>query len=236
LTNSRRKFIKQASISSAAALFTQMGATGEDPSAPVTEVAIIGSGPAGLALADKLSAAGVSVLVIESGVSKPDQLHQDLNTVTGSLEPLESGLGFAGRRAIGGTTHVWGGVCPRFDKTDFSSKREFGYAVDWPIEFAELDSHYCEAERWLRIADVQCGRADQSPFVKSSMKLIDTVKGVGIEQAIPAAMSVDDRGLPNPFNLAILATNNLLFRKNVRLLENTTERKSSRHTLLYTRW
>lgn len=75
LSYSRRKFIKQASIAGGAGLLAPLAASRDDLGAQTADVVIVGSGPAGLGLADKLSAAGVDVTVIESGVNKPDQSH-----------------------------------------------------------------------------------------------------------------------------------------------------------------
>ena len=147
MSYSRRKFIKGISTAGSAVLTMPFMESGNASSSSVSEVVIIGSGPAGLGLADKLSAAGVDVLLIESGVSKPNERHQSLNSVTGSLLPVEQGLGFAGRRVVGGTTEVWGGVCPRYDKSDFKTRSDFGYAMDWPVSFEQVSRYYCAAEK-----------------------------------------------------------------------------------------
>jgi len=178
-----------------------------------------------MSLADKMTAAGIDVTLVESGLNRPDQQHQALNKVEGSLLPVERGLGFAGRRAVGGTTHVWGGVCPRFDLSDFRSKSDFGYGVDWPISYAQLSPYYCEAERWLRVSDVQCARSPQSPYVNSSRKLIDELAGIGLKGGVAANMSVNRRGLMAPYNLELFASSNLVFRKNFRLITDHTVRR-----------
>jgi len=81
---------------------------------------------------------------------KPTQSSQSLNVVTGSTKPYSNGLGSAGRRAVGGTTHIWGGITPRFRECDFKAQKNYGYGLDWPIEFGELDQYYCDAGRWLK--------------------------------------------------------------------------------------
>jgi quinoprotein glucose dehydrogenase len=54
--------------------------------------------------------------------------------------------------AVGGSALHWGGVCNRFSEEDTRLKSTYGLAVDWPIEWAELERFYCEAERRLGVS------------------------------------------------------------------------------------
>jgi choline dehydrogenase-like flavoprotein len=45
-------------------------------------------------------------------------------------------------RRLGGTSLHWFGSCPRMLPEDFQMKSRFGVGVDWPIDYAELVSHY----------------------------------------------------------------------------------------------
>ena len=54
--------------------------------------------------------------------------------------------------AVGGLALHWGGACNRFSQEDLRLKSMYGLAVDWPIEWADLERHYCEAERRLNVA------------------------------------------------------------------------------------
>ena len=49
--------------------------------------------------------------------------------------------------AVGGLALHWGGACNRFSEEDLRLKSLYGLAADWPIEWAELERYYCEAER-----------------------------------------------------------------------------------------
>ncbi|MBT2382170.1 GMC oxidoreductase [Streptomyces sp. ISL-11] len=55
-------------------------------------------------------------------------------------------------RANGGTALHWMGLTPRMLPEDFAVRRTFGYGRDWPIGYADLESHYRAAERELGVA------------------------------------------------------------------------------------
>jgi quinoprotein glucose dehydrogenase len=54
--------------------------------------------------------------------------------------------------AVGGSALHWGGVCNRFSLEDTRLRSMYGLAVDWPIEWTELEKLYCEAERRLGVS------------------------------------------------------------------------------------
>jgi choline dehydrogenase-like flavoprotein len=60
--------------------------------------------------------------------------------------------------AVGGQALHWGGTCNRFSEEDLSLKSMDGLYVDWPLEWAELEKSYCEAERRLGVS------GEPSPF------------------------------------------------------------------------
>jgi choline dehydrogenase-like flavoprotein len=108
-----------------------------------TDVAIVGSGPAGLSLARRLEAHGHDVLLIESGSMSYSDAAQDLN----------NGEDAAGRdhyargtriRAFGGTTFHWAGWCAALDPTDFEQRSWIAHS-GWPISAADLAPYYAEA-------------------------------------------------------------------------------------------
>lgn len=102
------------------------------------DVLIIGSGPAGLSLAERLTAHRVKVLVVETGIEKESTQRQRLNYVLRGDRPLPYNIGWAGQRVIGGTTNLWGGVCPRFQPSDLVGGSRYGYGIDWPLHYTEL--------------------------------------------------------------------------------------------------
>ncbi len=54
--------------------------------------------------------------------------------------------------AVGGLALHWGGACNRFSEEDLRLRSLYGLAVDWPIEWPELERYYCEAERRLHVS------------------------------------------------------------------------------------
>jgi glucose dehydrogenase len=54
--------------------------------------------------------------------------------------------------AVGGLALHWGGACNRFSEEDLRLKSMYGLAVDWPIDWPELERYYIEAERRLNVA------------------------------------------------------------------------------------
>src|SRR5436305_8328451 len=54
--------------------------------------------------------------------------------------------------AVGGSAMHWGGACNRFSEEDLRLRSLYGLAVDWPLEWKELERYTCEAERRLGVA------------------------------------------------------------------------------------
>lgn len=107
------------------------------------DVLIVGSGPAGCSLADRLSAKGVSCLIIETG---RDGYDQDIQTAYTAMDTR----GHFGNqhwaqhwiRAFGGTSMVWGGWCAPLDEQDLEA---------WPISLSDLRPYYDTAADVLKL-------------------------------------------------------------------------------------
>jgi len=61
-------------------------------------------------------------------------------------------------RQLGGTSLHWLGTTPRFCPNDFKLQSKYGVGVDWPIDYAELEPYYGQAE-WS--IGVSANKADQ---------------------------------------------------------------------------
>ena len=116
------------------------------------DVAIIGGGPAGIAIARELADTRIRVLVIESGGTDYQAETQTLSAVENIGEPRASksveptGRGYAGNlawlndvaafelrdRILGGSSHTWIGKCAAFDEIDFAH-RPWLPLSGWPI-------------------------------------------------------------------------------------------------------
>lgn len=145
-----------------------------DPPRPIV---IIGSGIAGALTAERLAASGLPVLIIEAGApvdraravdrflmspiktpecayesspfadfprtESPDQWYQQQGPV-----PFKSTY----LRVVGGTSWHWLGTCLRFLPADFRLRGHYGRGLDWPIDYAQLETWYERAERALGVS------------------------------------------------------------------------------------
>lgn len=117
---------------------------------PIADVCIVGSGPAGAALADRLADRGRRVLVVESGPLHGSSWADDLN-----LGEDRHAAGFTfetgRRRAIGGGAALWWGQCIRLEDSDFAVRGWLPHS-GWPIGYPDLADHYSAAESMYGVA------------------------------------------------------------------------------------
>ncbi len=136
-----------------------------------SDICIIGAGITSAMLAQKLSELrpGMSITVVEAGRSIFDfenrfkyrerMIKYGENPWPGDFIEGQAAEGGVSRTmAVGGQALHWGGTCNRFSEEDLRLKSMYGLYVDWPIEWAELEKFYCEAERRLGVS------GEPSPF------------------------------------------------------------------------
>jgi choline dehydrogenase-like flavoprotein len=110
------------------------------------DVCVVGTGPAGITLARKLSKAGQTVLLLEAGgldYSEKSQDFYECETVGHNAWPKFSRLRF-----FGGTSNHWSGRCRPFDNSDFKP-REINGLPGWPIRYSEIEPYLDEAMKIL---------------------------------------------------------------------------------------
>ena len=130
-----------------------------------SDVCIIGGGISAAMLAQKLSELrpGVSITVVEAGKRLFDaenrmqyrrrSLDYGENPWPGDFIGDQSGEGMVSRTmAVGGSALHWGGTCNRFSEEDLRLKSLYGLAVDWPMEWKELEKYCCDAERRMGVS------------------------------------------------------------------------------------
>ena len=125
---------------------------------------IVGAGPTGSLVAQRMAAQGLSVVVLEAG----QRFGRD-NALTNSeanagrilwSEPRNHvGSDFVIPKAgtgVGGGSQTWLGVMPRFARSDFRTHSTEGVGADWPIGYDTLRPHYEKVEREFGLAG-ECG-------------------------------------------------------------------------------
>jgi choline dehydrogenase-like flavoprotein len=114
-----------------------------------SDLCVIGSGAAGLALATEMIPSRKSVVLVESGGQGHEPLTQALYNVTISGLPHPGST--QGRfRILGGSTTRWGGQTLPLTPSDFQH-REWVSNSGWPISFEELRPYYDRACRFLLV-------------------------------------------------------------------------------------
>ena len=110
-------------------------------------IVVVGAGPAGIAIVDRLRGARVSIGLVESGGFDPELRTQRLyrgEVVGDPYFPLDA----CRYRLFGGSSNRWGGWCRPLDPIDFE-RRDWIPGSGWPITSVELEPFYADAARLL---------------------------------------------------------------------------------------
>jgi choline dehydrogenase-like flavoprotein len=136
------------------------------------EVCVIGAGPAGGLVADRLASRGQEVVVLDAGPRfddedrlqrqeksiRPAYSRPDVWDVGGDRDAFSTSgerfypLNHARVKGIGGSTLHWQGMVMRLHEADFNSASERGVGPDWPIDYADLQSQYADVEAEMGVA------------------------------------------------------------------------------------
>lgn len=114
------------------------------------DVAVVGAGPAGLALALSLARSGQEVAVIESGLDGRDLRTQALSAASSQTPASHVPMDLATERRLGGASWIWGGRCVDFDPADFEAKPDWE-VPGWPIGHAEATSEAAAAAAFFGV-------------------------------------------------------------------------------------
>ena len=130
-----------------------------------SDICIIGGGITSAMLAERLSELrpGVRIIVVEAGRSIFDvqnraryrerALAYNEHPWPDDFIEDQQGTGtISMTMAVGGLALHWGGACNRFSQEDLRLRSMYGLAVDWPLEWNELERFYCQAEKRLNVS------------------------------------------------------------------------------------
>lgn len=120
-----------------------------------SDICIVGSGAAGIAIAQEFIGTPYQVLMLESGGFEYDERTQSLYDVENVGHPIRSVQGYVSRnRYFGGSMNTWGGRCIPLNDIDFQP-RSWVQNSGWPFGKDTLDPFYARANEVLNLPSYQ---------------------------------------------------------------------------------
>jgi choline dehydrogenase-like flavoprotein len=120
-----------------------------EPGAVLTaRYCVVGSGMGGAAVAQKLAAAGLDVLIVEAGGL--DVRSAPESAVTADHIGRDFNMPLTRCIELGGTSNQWHGICAPLDRIDFEA-RPWIPGSGWPISRCEMNRAYGEAAAMLGV-------------------------------------------------------------------------------------
>src|SRR5580658_3668928 len=111
-------------------------------------VLVVGAGPAGIVQALELRRHGIEVVMLAGGADGFDAGFQALADAEITDPQRHAPMQIAVRRALGGTSLLWGGRCVPFDDIDFANRAHVPLS-GWPLTHDEIRPWYDIAMRYL---------------------------------------------------------------------------------------
>lgn len=117
------------------------------------DLCVIGAGPAGIAIVDRLRTSGLSIVLLESGGFNLDLPTQKL--YSGEIHGHEYYRLDACRwRVFGGGSTRWGGWCRPLEAVDFTERAWLPHS-GWPINAQTLQPYEADAARLFELPNAQ---------------------------------------------------------------------------------
>ncbi len=154
------------------------------PTTEAYDVVIVGAGAAGGVIADRATAAGKRVLLLEAGPARGLQdlvssqiWARKLKWAGPSVEEEGSekiGHAFNTGWGTGGSAMHHYGVWPRLHENDFNVSSEYGIGLDWPISYDDLRPYYDRAQSEVGISGDAASEIWRPPAEKYPMPPVPT--------------------------------------------------------------
>jgi choline dehydrogenase-like flavoprotein len=119
----------------------------------VCDLCVVGSGPAGISIVDRLRKSGLSIVLLESGGFNLELPTQEL--YRGELDGHDYFRLDACRwRLFGGSSNRWGGWCRPLEAVDFTRRDWLPYS-GWPIDAAALLPYHAAAAELFELPNAR---------------------------------------------------------------------------------
>ncbi len=115
------------------------------------DLCVVGTGPAGIAIADRLRGSGLSIVLLESGGFNVEIATQDLYRGETHGEKYYR-LDGCRWRLFGGSSNRWGGWCRPLADQDFAAREWLAHS-GWPISAQALRPYEADAARLFELAE-----------------------------------------------------------------------------------
>jgi choline dehydrogenase-like flavoprotein len=110
---------------------------------------------------------------------------------------------------VGGKSIMWGRACQRWSEFEFTAPKRYGYAIDWPIRYADIAPWYSHVEKFAGICGSNDGleaMPDGDYLPPFEMSCVETEIQKKIRENYPDRFMVHSRWAhltkPNPIHLA----------------------------------
>ncbi len=143
-------------------MIIDLGKAQTDP-LPVYDLCIVGSGPAGLTVANELAASGLRLCVLESGQLKFTKHGDTLRQVKSEGIRIKA---YSRERVLGGASTTWSGLASPLDPVDFQPRPFLRYS-GWPISREDLLPYYEKATQAYGFASLKLFGPDGFSEVKA---------------------------------------------------------------------
>ena len=136
------------------------------------DLCVVGSGPAGIAIVDRLRDSGLSIVLLESGGMNLELPTQNLYRGTIHGDDYFR-LDACRWRLFGGGSNRWGGWCRPIEPVDFERREWLPYS-GWPIDSKALKPYHADAAKLLELPDARFDLADWQDRLPTPLPLAGT--------------------------------------------------------------